>query len=141
SAELYDLLDKQISPQIANVAGVGQVSLVGSNERQIQVNVDKDKLAAFKLTVSQVATIVNASSISSPAGQVETPENTYSIQYNAKFSDLDQLRNLVIAQYSNGSKVLLRDVAEVVDAQVKVTSLNHFNGVPAIGMQILKQTD
>jgi HAE1 family hydrophobic/amphiphilic exporter-1 len=141
SGELYDLLDKQISPQIANVPGVGQVSLIGSNERQIQVNVNKDKLAAYKLTISQVSTIVSASSISSPAGQVETPENTYSIQYNAKFNDLDQLRNLVIAQYGNGSKVLLRDIAEVVDAQVKATALNHFNGVPAIGMQILKQTD
>ncbi len=140
-AELYDLLDKQVSPQIANVPGVGQVGLVGSNERQIQVNVNKDKLAAYKLTVSQVAMIVNASSISSPAGQVETPENTYSIQYNAKFSDLDQLRNLVIAQYNNGSRVYLRDVAEVVDAQVQTTTLNHFNGTPAIGMQILKQTD
>ncbi|RYD52977.1 MAG: efflux RND transporter permease subunit [Sphingobacteriales bacterium] len=141
SAQLYDLLDKQISPQIANVPGVGQVALVGSNERQIQVNIDKSRLAAYNLNISQVATIINGASISAPAGQVETSENAYAIQYNAKFNNLDQLRNLVIAQLPNGSKVFLRDVAEVVDAQQRVTAINHFNGVPAIGIQILKQSD
>ncbi len=141
AAQLYDLLDKQISPQIASVQGVGQVSLIGSNERQIQVNVNKDRLAAYNLTISQVASIVNASSISAPAGQVETHANTYSIQYNAKFNNLDQLRDLVIYQTAGGSKVFLRDVAEVVDATVRTSTLNHYNGVPAIGMQVLKQTD
>ncbi len=141
SAELYDLLDKQISPQIANVPGVGQVALVGSNERQIQVNVSKSKLAAYNLNISQVANIVNAASISAPAGQVETSESAYSIEYNAKFNNLDQLRNLVIAALPGGGKVFLRDVAEVIDAQQRVTAINHFNGVPAIGVQILKQSD
>jgi HAE1 family hydrophobic/amphiphilic exporter-1 len=141
AAELYDMLDKQISPQLANVTGVGQVALIGSNERQIQVNVNKDRLAAYKLTISQIAAIVNASSISAPAGQVETNQNTYSIQYNAKFSNLEQLRNLVVYQTNTGSKVFLRDVAEVVDGTVQTATLNHFNGVPAIGLQILKQTD
>ena len=139
--QLYDILDKQVKPQLANVPGVGQISLVGSYSRQIQVNVDKEKLAAYKLSISQVANIVNYSSISAPAGQVETSENAYSIQYNAKFNNLDQLRNLVIAQYPDGSKVLLSDVASVVDAAEKTTTLNHFNGVPAIGIQIFKQTD
>ena len=141
SAQLYDLLDKQISPQLANVPGVGQVALVGTYERQIQVNVNKDKLAAYKLTISQVATVVNSSSISVPAGQVETQDNNYSIRYNAKFTTLEQLRNLVIAQTATGSKVFLKDIAEVIDAQETVKTMNHFNGVPAIGVQILKQTD
>ncbi len=139
--QLYDILDKQVKPQLANVPGVGQISLVGSYGRQIQVNVDREKLAAYKLSISQIANVVNYASISAPAGQVETPENTYSIQYNAKFNNLDQLRNLVVAQFPDGSKVMLRDVADVVDAAEKITTLNHFNGIPAIGMQVFKQTD
>ncbi|HYG14164.1 MAG TPA: efflux RND transporter permease subunit [Bacteroidia bacterium] len=140
-AELYDIMDNQVSPQLANVQGVGQVSLVGGNEREIKVNVNREKLAGYNLTISQVANVVNSASLSSPAGSIQTSESEYSIKYDAKFNNVNQLRDLVIAQYSNGSKVYLKDVAEVVDAQTEVTAINHFNGIPSLGVQVLKQTD
>ncbi|MDI3322605.1 efflux RND transporter permease subunit [Pinibacter soli] len=140
-AALYDLVDKQIKPQIANIEGVGQVSLIGGNERQINVNVDKDKLDAYGLTITQVAQMVNAASLSSPAGTVETPKNQFSIKFDAKFTDPEDMRNMVIKQSANGGKVYLRDVAEVVDAQTDVTTINHFNGVPSLGVQVMKQSD
>src|SRR5690606_27153994 len=48
---------------------------------------------------------------------------------------------MVVFRSPNGSNVYLKDVAEVVDGQEKVTTLNHTNGIPSIGIQILKQTD
>lgn len=140
-AELYDIMDDQVAPQLANVQGVGQVNLVGGNEREIDVNINKDKLAGYNLTVSQVAGIVNGASLSSPAGSIQTTESEYSIKYDAKFTDVNQLRNLVVAQYSNGGKVYLKDVADVTDAQTEITAINHFNGVPSLGVQVLKQSD
>lgn len=140
-AELYDIIDDQVAPQLANVQGVGQINLVGGNEREIDVNVNKDKLAAYNLTMSQVANVVNGASLSSPAGNIKTTESEYTIKYDAKFTDVTQLRNLVVAQYSNGGKVFLKDVADVVDAQTEVTAINHFNGVPSLGVQVLKQSD
>lgn len=140
-AELYDIMDNQISPQLANVNGVGQVSLVGGNEREIQVNINKDKLEAFNLTVPQISTVVSAASLSSPAGNVETSESEYSIKYDAKFNDVKQIRNLVVSQTPEGGKVYLKDVAEVIDGQTEVSAINHFNGVPSMGVQVLKQSD
>ncbi len=140
-AELYDIMDDQVAPQLANVQGVGQINLVGGNEREIDVNINKDKLAGYNLTVSQVASIVNGASLSSPAGSIQTTESEYSIKYDAKFTDVNQLRNLVVAQYSNGGKVYLKDVADVTDAQTEITAINHFNGVPSLGVQVLKQSD
>lgn len=140
-AELYDIIDDKVAPQLANVQGVGQINLVGGNEREINVNIDKDELAAYNLTMSQVANVVNGASLSSPAGNIKTTESEYTIKYDAKFTDVNQLRDLVVAQYSNGSKVFLKDIADVVDAQTEVTAINHFNGVPSLGVQVLKQSD
>ncbi len=140
-AELYDIVNDQVSPQLANVPGVGQVSLVGGTKREIKVNMNKDKLAAYNLTVSQVATIVNAASLSAPAGKVETQKSEYSIKYDAKMTSTAQLRDLVVKQQDNGGKVYLRDVAEVVDGQQDVSAINHYNGTPSLGVQILKQSD
>jgi HAE1 family hydrophobic/amphiphilic exporter-1 len=140
-SELYDIMDNQVSPQLANLAGVGQVSLVGGNKREINVNVNKDKLAGYNLTISQVANVINGASLSSPAGNVETKQTEYSIKYDAKFNNVNQLRDLVIMQSPNGSKVYLRDVAEVIDAEKDVKAINHYNGKPSLGVQILKQSD
>ncbi len=138
---LYDLLDLQIKPQLANIIGVGQINLIGGNERQITVNLNRNKLEAFGLTPTQVIGIVNASSLSTPAGNIKSPESEYSIKFDSKFNNADDLRNMPIVRYSNGGQILLRDIAEVLDGQKEVTTINHINGQPSIGIQILKQSD
>src|SRR5690606_25132080 len=138
---LYDIIDLQIKPQLANIPGVGQINLIGGNERQLQVNLNKDKLESYGLTVAQVAAIVNAASLSTPAGKVETSNLNYSIKFDAKFTSADQLRNMSILSKPDGSLVYLSDVADVVDGQTEVTAINHINGLPSIGVQVLKQTD
>jgi len=139
--ELYDLIDLQIKPQLSNIQGVGQVTIIGGNERQIKVNVNKEKMESYGLSIAQVANFVTAASLSTPAGKVETMTNEYAIKFDAKFQSAEQLRNMVIMQTPTGAKVYLRDIAEVVDTQADVTTINHIDGMPSIGLQILKQTD
>lgn len=139
--ELYDLIDLQIKPQIANVKGVGQVSLIGASERQIRVRLDKDKLEAYRLSISQVAQLVNAAGLSTPAGNIKTDLFQYSIKYDSKFNNVDDLRNLPLIQYPDGGKVYLKDVADVTEGQVEVELLTHVNGYPSVGIQVQKQSD
>lgn len=138
---LYDLVDQQIKPQLSNLNGVGQVTIVGGNERQINVNVDRAKLEYYGLTISQINSVITAASLSTPAGKVQTQKNELSIEFDSKFTDAAQLQNLVVYQSPDGGKVYLRDVASVIDAQTDVSTINHIDGVPAIGIQIQKQTD
>lgn len=138
---LYDLIDQQIKPQLSNIPGVGQVNLIGGNERQLRVNLNKNKLESYGLSVSQVANVVNMASLSTPAGKVETAESEFAIKFDAKFTNGEQLRNMIVARQQDGGKIYLKDVAEVVDGQKDVTTINHINGLPSIGIQILKQTD
>ena len=141
STELYDLLDDKIKPQLANVPGVAQINIIGGTEREIKVNVDATKLRAYKLSITEVTQSIRNANQSFPTGKIETRESQFSIQYEAKITDVDALRKVIIKQTAEGSKIYLSDIAEVLDGQEDVVALNRINGTPSIGVQILKQTD
>jgi len=139
--ELYDFIDLQVKPLITNVAGVSQVSIIGGNEREIEVYLDNDKLNAYNISATQVNMIVAGNGISYPAGNVTSMENRFSVRLDAKIRKVEDLRNLIIRENADGSRILLKDIATVTDAQTEATTLNRINGKPAIGIQVFKQSD
>jgi HAE1 family hydrophobic/amphiphilic exporter-1 len=138
---LYDLMDNQLRPILQNVAGVGQVNIIGGDEREIQININQDKLLAYGLSIAQITQAVNNANLSFPAGSIETQNQQLSIRYDANVKSLDQLRNLIVFQHPKQGVIYLKDIAEVVDATAKTTAINHINGIPSIGVQIIKQSD
>lgn len=138
---LYDIIDQQVKPQIANVEGVGQVSLIGGNERQILINANRNKLQAYGMSISDLAQVVTGASLSNPAGKVEEGSNQFSIKFDAKFNNVENLRNMVVKYGTDGGRIYLRDIADVVDGQQEATAINRINGIPSIGLQVMKQSD
>ncbi|QJW90362.1 efflux RND transporter permease subunit [Spirosoma taeanense] len=139
--QIYDLIDDKLKPQLSNVPGVGQISIIGGTEREIQVNVDQEKLRAYSLSIGQVSQAINLANASYPAGQLKTQESQYSIRFDATVETTNRLRSLIIARRADGGQILLRDVAEVVDGTADATAINHINAKPSIGVQVQKQSD
>ncbi len=138
---LYDLINDNIKPQLSSVQGVGQITIIGGNEREIQVNVNQVKLKAYGLSIGQVSQAVNAANASYPAGQIETRNAQYSIRFDASLETINRLRDLIVARRPDGGQVLLSDVGEVVDASARPTAINHINAKPSVGVNIQKQSD
>ncbi len=139
--ELYDLIDQKIKPVLSNVAGVGTVRLIGGNEREIQVNLDNDKLQAYNISSAQVNQMILTSNSSFPAGSILSNSNRTSIRMDAKLVKVDELRKLIIRQNTDGSRVLLSDLASITDGQTEAKTLNRNNGKAGIGIEIVKQGD
>ncbi len=139
--ELYDLIDKQLKAVLQNVQGVGQVNIIGGDQREIKVNIDQDKLKAYGLGIVQVTQAISNANQSFPAGSLETKDQQLSILFDANVTDVAQMRKIIIAQDAKGGIVYLQDIADVADGTAKPTAINHINGVPSIGIQIIKQTD
>lgn len=137
----YDLINQEVRPILQNVPGVGLVNIIGGNEREIQVNIDQGKLHTYGLSITQVSDVINSANVSFPAGNIETRNQQITIQFNANVSSVDQIRNLIVHQKPGGGTIYIKDVAEVIDATAKETAINHINGLPSIGVQIVKQTD
>ncbi|MBF4473024.1 efflux RND transporter permease subunit [Flavobacterium sp. HJJ] len=138
---LYNLVDTKIRPLLQNVAGVGQVTLIGGNEREIQITLDNDKLESYGVSSNQVNQIIANSNTSYPAGSVESSSSRFSIRLDAKTSKLEDMRNLIIKENTDGSRILLKDIAIITDSQTEPTTINRINGKSGIGIQITKQAD
>lgn len=139
--ELYDLVDNKIKPLLQNVSGVGQVTLIGGNEREIQVTLDNDKLQGYGVSSNQINQIISNSNTSYPAGSVESNSSRFSIRLDAKTSKVEDMRNLIVRENADGSRILLKDVATITDTQTEPTTINRINGKSGIGIQINKQAD
>lgn len=139
--ELYDFIDLQVKPLLTNIQGVAEVDIIGGNERQIDVSLDNDKLQAFKISSSDIYQAVAFSGASYPAGSISSEHSRFSIDLNAKVKSVEDLRNIIVRENGDGSRVHLRDVAYVTDAQKESTTLNRINATPAIGIEIKKQSD
>lgn len=139
--ELYDLIDQQVKPLLQNVEGVGTVNIIGGNEREIQINLDNDKLQAYGINSAQISQILSTSNSSYPAGSVESQNNRFSIRMDAKVSNVEELRNLVVKENADGSRILIKDIATVTDGIAESTTINRINGQNGIGVEIIKQSD
>jgi hydrophobic/amphiphilic exporter-1 (mainly G- bacteria), HAE1 family len=139
--EFYKLVEDRIVPRLAKLPGVGIVKLSGGKEREIRVNIDAEKLKAYKLSVLQVLQVIQSANMEIPAGNVEDANAVYSVRLAAKYSSLNELQNTIIATTPNGGKVKLMDVAEVQDGVAEQKLINRIDGLDAIGLSIQKQND
>jgi HAE1 family hydrophobic/amphiphilic exporter-1 len=139
--ELYQLTDDEIKPQLSKINGVGQMTLVGGDQREIKINIDKQKLDAYKLSISQVYQAIQSCNLEMPTGKVEGSLNQLTVRLLGKANTLDKFSNTTVATAPNGSTIKLSDVAEVVDGVAEPSTISNINGRSAIGILILKQTD
>jgi hydrophobic/amphiphilic exporter-1 (mainly G- bacteria), HAE1 family len=139
-AAFYDLMDKRISPVLSRVPGVARINLIGGQEREIQVNIDAGRLEGYGLSLLQVQNAVLTSNLDFPTGSVQTRERDILIRLSGKYRNVEELRNLVVAN-NQGVQVRLRDVADVQDAQKDVSRIARVNQVSAIALQVIKQSD
>lgn len=139
--EMYDLVDQQIKPILSNVYGVGSINLIGGNQREIQINMNQDKLQAYKVSQMQVYQAIANSNLSFPVGNVESKESRFSIRLDEKIRKVEELRNIIVSVSPTGGRVYLKDVATITDAQSDDKTINRINGKPGIGIEIIKQAD
>jgi len=136
----FDLVENEILPQIQQIKGIGQTRLLGGTKREIKVNVNKDKLEHFGISLTKVTEAINQANLDFPTGKVKDRENQITVRMAGKFQSLSDLRELIITTV-DGSPVRVSDVADVTDAAKDQSAISRFNGQEGIGISIKKQSD
>lgn len=139
--ELYDLVEQRIQPNLSKIPGVAQINLIGGEQREIRVNVNNEKLQAYRLSLPMLVQLIESSNLDFPTGKIKTQEEQVLIRLAGKYESLDDLRNLVVAYNVNGGPVRLSDVAEVQDTKKEIELVNRINLENSIGISIQKQSD
>lgn len=141
ATELYDLVEQRIQPNLSKIPGVAQINLIGGEEREIRVNVNNEKLQAFRLSLPQLVQLIETSNLDFPTGKIKTQEEQVLIRLAGKYTNLDDLRNLVVAKNPQGGLVRLGDVAEVQDTKKETSLVNRIDLQNSIGISVQKQSD
>jgi HAE1 family hydrophobic/amphiphilic exporter-1 len=137
---LYDLASTQLQPALQSVLGVATVNISGGLQREIQVKVDYQKLAAYNLTVQNVSTALVAANVASTVGSSNQGSQKLDIRTAGRFETAAALRELVISQTTAGP-VLLRDLATVEEGYKDRTQLQRLNGQDAVGLSVVKDSN
>ena len=120
---------------------MAQVSLIGGQEREFQINVDAGKLNARNLSLLQLRSIITNANVDYPTGRIKTTDNQMLIRLSGKYADVDMLRNLVLKTEKDGSQIRLRDIADIQDTQKDSEKLARQDLRPTIILQVIKQSD
>ncbi len=141
ATEFYQKMTDDFLPQIQQLKGVAEITMLGGEEREIQVKVDQDKLKLYKISLYQVVEAINRSGIDLPAGKAQTDKESNSVRLTGKFSAVNDIMKVQVAMPAPGMAVYVKDVATVIDGVKEISSVSRFNGVNGIGLLLKKQGD
>ncbi|OQY92833.1 MAG: acriflavin resistance protein [Sphingobacteriales bacterium UTBCD1] len=137
----YQKMKDDYLPQIQQLKGVAEITVLGGEEREFHVQVDKEKLKLYKISLYQVVEAVNRSGIDLPAGKIQTDTESNSVRLVGKFTAINDIKNVQLVMPYPGSPVYVKDVADVSDGTKELSSVSRYNGKNGIGLLIKKQGD
>jgi HAE1 family hydrophobic/amphiphilic exporter-1 len=116
--ELYDYADNRLKDQFAQIAGVGQVSIVGGQEREIKVNFENTTVYENMISLPQMLQILAAQNFDIPGGYFQLEDQEFTVRMEGKYHDIDEIKNLELNTPFGTKK--LRQLAEVEDGGKKI---------------------
>ncbi len=137
--ELTLIAKEDIKKRLENVRGVGNVELVGGEEREVLVELDQTALEAYNLSIFDVQGRLQAANLEMPSGKMERGEKDFTIRTLGKITSVEQLADVVVKN-DRGVQVLLRDIAAIKDTTKELESISRLNGRRAVGLNITKQS-
>ena len=137
--ELYYMADRYIKGTIESASGVGQVTIEGAVERAIQVNIEADRLAAYRLSIMQVHDSLVAQNAEVPGGRIDGKYTEYNLRTLGRMPTARDFNRLVVSTVDN-VPVRIADLGEAVDLTKERRTLARYNGEPAVVLQIQRQS-
>jgi hydrophobic/amphiphilic exporter-1 (mainly G- bacteria), HAE1 family len=137
--ELTEYADKIVKVQFERAGGVGEVNIVGGLQRAINIWVDAERLAAYKIPITAVYDALQRQNSDVPGGNVETGRRELVLRTLGRFTDPRDMDDLVVANI-NGAPVKIRDIGHVEDGTKEQRSVARLNGVPTVTLEVQRQS-
>jgi HAE1 family hydrophobic/amphiphilic exporter-1 len=137
--ELSELADKVVRTQIERAEGVGEVELVGDLTRTINIWIDADRLAAYKIPVTAVREAVARQNSAIPAGNVTSRLRDQPLRTLGRLTSAKEFNELVVATI-RGAPVRVKDIGWAEDGTKEQRTFARFNGKPNVTLDVRRQS-
>jgi multidrug efflux pump len=137
-AQLYDAASTIIQQKLAQIQGVGQVTVGGGALPAVRVEVNPSQLSSMGLTLQNIQAVLSLQNSHQPSGQISDDLITADIIANDQLTRANEYKPLIVG-YRRGTAVHLSDVANVVDSTSNIRTAGYLNGKPAVVIIIFRQ--
>ncbi len=137
--EVTEIAKNRIKERIESVNGVGQISIIGGQERQINVWVDPDKMRAYNVTPAEVSNALRIQNIEFPSGRLDEGQTETAVRTVGKIKKPEEFDNVVIAMRGDYA-VKVKDLGYTEDGAEEIRSQARLNGQPAVTLVVSKQS-
>jgi multidrug efflux pump len=135
---LADIADTLLAQRLAEISGVGRVAVAGNLKPAVRIQVDLDRLAAYRIGLEDVRAAIVAANVAGPKGSLDGARQSFTIAANDQVTAAEAYKSVIIS-YRNNAPVLLTDVANVIDGLENARVGAWYQGKPAIVMDIQRQ--
>lgn len=136
--DMSDLADTLIAQRLAEVSGVGHVSVQGGVRPAIRIQADLSRLAAYGLGLEDLRLAIVGANVAGAKGSLDGTHQSYTIAANDQITAAKAYKNVIVA-YRNNAPVMLKDVANVVDGLENDKVAGRYQGKPAVIIDIQRQ--
>ncbi|MGA6097434.1 MdtB/MuxB family multidrug efflux RND transporter permease subunit [Stutzerimonas marianensis] len=110
--QLHDLVDTRMAQKLAQISGVGMVSIAGGQRPAVRIQVNPEALASYGLSLADVRSLVTSSNVNQPKGNFDGPTRVSMLDANDQLKTPEEYAELILA-YQDGAALRLKDVAQI----------------------------
>jgi multidrug efflux pump len=136
--DITDFIDRFIVDRLKNLNGVADVTIYGERRYAMRIWIDRERLAAFALTVQDIENALRAQNVELPSGRIESRDREFTVLSRTGLATAGQFGNIVV-KLTADHQVKLGEVARIELGAVDERRVNSYNGVQAIVVGIIKQ--
>ena len=137
-SQVEDLVDTRLAPKIAQLTGVGLVSISGGQKPAVRIQANPVALSSYGMNLEDLRTALTSASVNAAKGNFDGPRQDFQIDSNDQLLSSADYKSLVVA-YRNGAAVMLTDVAEVKDGVENNKQAAWMNQTPAVILNVQRQ--
>lgn len=137
--EITETADKKIKRSIETVKDIGAISMVGDRKREIQININPERLNAYNLSIQQVKDAIRKQNIEVPGGRITWQEKEEGLRTLGRIEKVSDFNDLIVADYKGGP-VRIKDIGAVIDGEVEPRTISRLDGNNAVSLLVRKQS-
>jgi len=136
--EITDYVNRYIKPRLSVLPGAAEVRIFGERILSMRINLDRTRLAAYKLTVQDVEAAIARQNAEIPAGRIESNAREFTVVAETDLQTPEQFAQIIVANVG-GLPVRIRDLGTVAIGALDERGISRFNGKSALNIGIVKQ--
>jgi len=137
--EITDYVNRYIKPRLSVLPGVAEVRIFGERILAMRIDLDRTRLAAYKLTVQEVEQAIRRQNAEIPAGRIESNAREFTVVAETDLQTTEQFGQIMVANVG-GYPVRIRDLATITIGARDERGISRFNGKSALNIGIVRQS-